>query len=114
MSRLYSTGNYSNVRYEFTAEVPSGGSAKQTLADLAHICQQLKPINKPISLDRAREVVAKMPGDRTPSEQERLEDYCEIIRDYEASLSLRDRAVNMLDALGGTREEKHADDDVIY
>lgn len=102
IARLYSLGNYEHVRFELTAEVPDGCSAKATMLELAAICARMRPVKKPYDYDRAKEVMNKLPEQTTEAEKARLDDYQEIISRFEAEKALQRDAIEKLDALGGT------------
>lgn len=118
IARLYSLGNYEHIRFELTAEVPKGGSAKNTLLDLGAIIARLKPLKKPYNYELAKEVANKLFEQRTETENERFEEYSKIVTDYEAGRALRIEALGKLDALGGTGKHTDAkdnwDDDPIF
>jgi hypothetical protein len=108
VSVLYNLGNYSNVRYSLAAEVPKGGSARQTLHDLKHILTMLKPVHEPDSADQLERVLAKPEEDRSAYEKEHLREWAETVGKYKGRLTLRDQALRLLDELGGASEFRDA------
>lgn len=107
LARLYNTGNYEHIRFEISADVPKGGSAKQTLLDMGAILARLKPVKVPYQYEHAKEVVNKLPEQLSEAEKGRMEELTQIVRDYEAAKALRLEALNKLDDVGGS--SKHTD-----
>ncbi len=105
IARLYSLGNYEHIRFELTAEVPDGCSAKATLLELGAVCGRMRPIKKPYDYDRAKEIMNKLPEALNESEKARLDDYREIISKFEAEKALQRDALDKLDQLGGTSKK---------
>lgn len=110
VARLYNLGNYEHVRYEITAEVPRGGSAKQTLLDTVGILRGLKPLKTPYNLTTAQEVLAKAPAERTEAEKDRLEEYADVVNQHCGAKALRVIALNKLDDVGGVSVKTDAKD----
>lgn len=107
VARLYNTGNYEHIRFEISAEVPKGGSAKQTLLDMGAILARLKPVKVPFNYEHAKEIVNKLPEQLSEAEKGRMEEFTQIVRDYLAAKALRLEALNKLDEVGGS--SKHTD-----
>lgn len=107
IARLYSVGNYEHIRFELGAEVPKGGSAKQTLLDLGAIIARLKPVRIPYNYGVAKAALQKLPEQMSEAEKARLDEYRSIVSEYECAKNLRLEALNKLDDLGGT--SKHTD-----
>lgn len=118
MSRVYNTGNYTNVSYSITAEVPKGASAKGTLFELCHTMQLLKPIKRPDCLDRLERVRKKPAEEQSAYEKENLPEWMEQAEVYARRLADRQAALESLDDLGGAMEKRDAktswDDDDTY
>lgn len=108
VSRLYNTGNYTNISYSLTAEVPKGGSALETLKQLYYVIQMLKPLRKPECLDRFKTASAKMEGEQSEYEKEHLPEWREEIVNFEALKAAREAAVKSLDDLGGSSQRRDA------
>ncbi len=98
MARLYNLGHYEHVRFELSAEVPKGGSAKQTFLDLGAILARLRPIEKPYNYERAKEALKKLPEELNEVEKGWAKEFSE----YNAAKALRLEAIEKLDALGGS------------
>lgn len=102
MARLYNTGNYEHVRFEVSAEVPPGGSARQTFLDLGAILGRMRPIRRPHELETARATLNKLREELTEVEKSNLERYAELVKEYEGEMALRKLAIERLDDLGGS------------
>lgn len=105
IARLYSLGNYEHVRFELTADIPEGCSAKSALLELAAVCARMRPVKKPYDYDRAKEVLNKLPEETSEQEKARLDDYRDVVSKYEAEKALQRDALDKLDALGGTSKK---------
>jgi hypothetical protein len=108
VSALYNLGNYSNVRYSLSAEVPKGGSARQTLYDIRHILGMLKPVREPDCADTLERVLAKPEEDRSAYEKEHLQEWAETVGKFKGRQDRRERALRLLDELGGASEFRDA------
>lgn len=102
VARLYNLGNYEHVRFEISAEVPKGGSPKQTLLELSAIAARLKPVKKPYDYDNAIAVLNKLPDQMTEYEKNHIEEYQEKVKDFAAAKALQRSAFELLEAIGGT------------
>lgn len=102
IARLYSLGNYEHVRFELTANVPEGCSAKDTFLGLAAVCGRLRPVKKPYQYEHAMAVLNKLPEQQSESEKASLEEYAKIVGEYEGAKALQRGAFEALDDLGGT------------
>lgn len=110
VARLYNLGNYEHVRFEICAEVPKGGSPKQTLLDISGIAQRLKPIKKPYNYEHMLEVCNKIQDNMSEHEKANFEDYQEKIKEYVALKALQKKALDDLEAIGGTGKRTDAKD----
>ena len=108
VGRLYNLGNYEHVRYEITAEVPKGGSAKKTLLDIGAILAGLKPQKKPYDYAKMKDALAKLPEALSAYEKDNLEEWRKTVTQIEAQRNLRMEALDKLDAVGGVSEHKDA------
>ena len=100
VSRLYNTGNYTNVRYDLAAEVPKGSSPSETLKQLVGILVALRPLTPPsctISLKQARK---KKLSERSEYEKEHFAQWQEEEMSYRFALEDRKEAVEALDSMG--------------
>lgn len=111
IGRLYNLGNYEHLRFEVSAEVPDGGSAKATLLDIGAILAALKPIKKAYNLNAARETLAKLPESLSEVEKGLLEEYRQIVAEYDRWRAARMAALERLDDVGGTSTQKDAKKD---
>lgn len=118
ISRLYNTGNYTNIKYDIAAEVPAGVSAADTLKELYYVLQMLKPLHKPGCYEQFKATIAKMEGEQSEYEKEHLPEWREEFEQFNAWKAAREAAVKSLDALGGTSTKRDAkktwDDDDPY
>jgi hypothetical protein len=119
VSKLYNLGNYQNVSYHITSEVPKGASAKATLCQLVHVLQMLKPLPRPQNADSLKWAEEKMETDLSNYEKENMQAWRDEKNNFEALKAARYDAVNSLDALGGTSVEKDAkrvwnDDEALF
>lgn len=108
VSRLYNTGNYTNVKYDLTAEVPEGASAVEALRQMVYTLQCLKPVSKPSCLESFQAAVKKTETEQTNYEKENLPEWRERIQEYQTLKANRDAAVLALDDLGGTSIRRDA------
>ena len=107
MARLYSLGNYEHIRFEITAAVPEGGSAKATLLDLGSVLARLKPVKKPYNYDAFAALARKPIEQMTEVEKANLVDAENAVAEYLQQRAAQFAALEKLDALGGT--SKHTD-----
>jgi len=110
VARLYNLGNYEHVRFEISAEVPKGGSPKQTLLDVSAIAARLKPVRKPYDYDSAVAVLNKLPEQMSEYEKNHIEEYQEKVKDHAAAKALQHSAFELLEAIGGTSKITDAKD----
>lgn len=108
VSRVYNTGNYTNVKYEIGAEVPKGGSAVQTLRDLVHTIQMLKPVRKPDCIERLKEIQKKTLEEQSAYEKEHAKEWAEEAAEYHQRCHERLEAIFRLDELGGAATHRDA------
>ena len=105
IARLFNTGNYEHVRFEVSAEVPKGVSAKNTLLELRAIVTRMKPVKKPYEYYRAIAAMNKLPEQLQEHEKLQLEDYKRIVSEYAAWKELQLDALKKLDDLGGSSKK---------
>ncbi len=108
VSRLYNTGNYTNVKYELSAEVPKGASPGETLRQMVFVLQALRPISRPDCLDQLRRARTKKLSERSEYDKEHYSDWLRIEAEWKKELAEREVAVGLLEALGGTSESRDA------
>lgn len=111
VARLYNLGNYEHVRFEINAEVPKGGSPKQTLFDLAAIAQRLKPVKKPYDYDNMVKTLNKVSEELSEYEKSNIEEWRERVKEYAALKECQRAALDMLEAIGGTSKRTDAKKD---
>ena len=112
VARLYNLGNYEHVRYELTVDVPEGESARTALRNTMLLLKAANP-KPPVSTQRynhAKEFIAapeKIATDIT-CKKSRAKYLKEVVAaskkevaEYEAWLKQRDRAMELLDRMGG-------------
>lgn len=108
VSCLYNRGNYENVKYDLSTEVPRGGSPKATLMTMVEILSALRPIKMTHEIQRALEVVDKSPSERSEFDKEHLAEFTEIVCKYRGRIAARDKALESLDDMGGAAEHRDA------
>lgn len=108
VSRLYNTGNYTNVKYDLSAEIPEGVSVWETLRQLVNTLTLLKPISKPTHYDMFKTESAKLESEQSEYVKEHLPEWREEVEQFEARKAARDQALIDLDNLGGTSVRRDA------
>lgn len=108
MARLYNTGNYEHIRFELSAEVPKGGSVKQTVLDLGAILARLKPIKLPYAYDDAVKAIQKLPEAMSEYEKAHVDEYQKMVAEVAGLRGLRDGALVKLDDVGGSSQQTDA------
>ena len=93
VARLYNIGNYEHIRYELTADVPEGNSAKIAISKLVRILRNANP--KPL---------AKM----TDYDHNTQDTHQRIVKDVEAWVKGTKEALELLHKFGGTADHKDA------
>lgn len=108
VTKLYNTGNYTNVKYDLSAEVPKGASAAETLRELAAILVALRPLSVPSCLDQLRSARRKKLSERSEYEKEHFSTWLAAETEYHKEAAKRERAVEQLDNLGGCSVSRDA------
>lgn len=108
ISKVYNTGNYTNVRYEIQAELSPGDSAGATMIEIARIINALRPITIPSCIDQLNAARAKLLLERSHYEKENYSSWLKQEEQYNRLVAKRKRAVEDLDRLGGTATFKDA------
>lgn len=114
VSRVYNTGNYTNIKYDLVAQVPKGASAKGTLYELHHIISMLKPVRKPdcaASFEAARKKPAE---EQTNWEKEHAQEWDDQMAAYHQRIADRNEALHSLDDLRGAMEKRDAKNNWSY
>lgn len=108
VSRVFNTGNYTNVKYDLTAQVPKGASAKGALFELHHIINMLKPVRKP-DCESSLETARKKPAEEQSAwEKDHLQEWADQMGAYHQRIADRNSALQSLDDLGGAIEKRDA------
>lgn len=102
ISRLYNTGNYTNVKYDLTCVVEKGESAKATMLQMLHTLNSLRPVHRPDSLDQLGRIREKKLSERSAYEKEVFGQLLKTEQEYKNSLAKRLCAIEELDRMGGT------------
>ena len=102
ISRLYNTGNYTNVRYDLACQIEKGESAKGTLLEMVRVLVALRPISRPSCLDQLAIARKKKLTDRSAYENEHLPEWLKQEQEYRNEMGARRRAIEDLDRMGGT------------
>ena len=102
ISRLYNTGNYTNVRYDLSCQIEKGESAKATLLEMVRVLHMLRPISRPSCLDQL-EAARKTPlTQRSEYVKMHYPDWLREEAEYKREMARRRQAVEDLDRMGGT------------
>lgn len=102
ISRLYNTGNYTNVRYDLSCQIEKGESAKATMLEMVRVLVALRPISRPSCLDQLATTRTKMLSNRSNYEKEHLAEWLKVEQEYKNAIGERRRAIEDLDRMGGT------------
>lgn len=111
VSKVYNTGNYTNVKYELHAALEPGDDAAAVLKELVYIIQMLRPLYKPDCFDSFTRAIKKTEEEQSAYEKENLPAWRDTIEQYELRKSRRFEAVQSLSDLGGTITRKDAKDE---
>lgn len=101
VSRLYNLGNYQNVKYDLTCEVPRGASAEATLLEIVRIIRALGPIRSPECLPQLESAREKSLTERSEYQKAHFHEWLAEETSHRMKLNARMRAVHDLDRLGG-------------
>lgn len=108
ISRLYNTGNYTNVRYDLSCQIEKGESAKATMMEMLRVLVALRPTPRPGCLDQL-EAARKTPlTQRSEYVKEHYPDWLREEAEYKRDMARRRQAVDDLDRMGGTAVMKDA------
>lgn len=102
VSRLFNTGNYEHLKYEFSVELKEGDSPADTLKSLETAIEGLNPVS-PVGdydLRRARRIVSIKPEDRTVEEAHAADDAERIVACHEEYLAKKESAYETLKQFG--------------
>lgn len=111
VERLYNTGNYTNVKYSLTAEVPEGASAQETLTELVRVLVALRPLTEPSEIAQLELARQEPLGGRSDYVKEHFAEWLKIEEKWKGRLAARAQALKDLDKLGGTQRAKDAKND---
>lgn len=110
VGRLYNLGNYEHVRYEITVDVPAGVKPSHALTQTLRVLKAANP--KPPCSDyeirTARESMAKKPEDLTEYDRGHMDIFKQRVERYDAWLAQKERALRILDDIGGSKVEVDA------
>jgi hypothetical protein len=101
LSRLFNTGNYTNLKIDLTCQIEKGESAASTLIEMGRLIHSLRPIRKPDCLEQLRIVRTKKLSDRSEYEKAHFGDWLRLEAEYKRDLSARNQAIEDMDRLGG-------------
>lgn len=110
LSRLFNLGNYENIKFDVSVEVPEGQSAALTLSMLLKILQKLRPLKQSYEVTRAIRILNTPETELSETERGNLEEYRALVDAHAIRVQERKEALQKLDALGGTSTEKDAKD----
>lgn len=111
VSRLFNLGNYENVKFDVSVEIPPGNSACATMKMLLGILQKLRPIKVGYDVTHAIEMLNKPETELTEAQLGLLAEYKATVEAHNKKVQERKQAMAKLDALGGTRTDRDAKDE---
>lgn len=110
IARLYNIGNYEHVRYELTADVPEGNSAKIAVAKLVKILRGAnpKPPHSRFEYERAKESISKPLSKMDEMDHANQRAYRRVVDDVNRWKKQREEALDLLHKFGGTADHRDA------
>lgn len=102
ISRLYNTGNYTNVKYDLACTIEKGESAKATLLEMVRVLVALRPISRPGCLDQLASARKQKLTELSPYTKEHMPEWLKEEQEYRNEMGARRRAIEDLDRMGGT------------
>lgn len=106
VSRLYNLGNYQNVRYDLSAEVPKGASATEAFTELCYILAQLRPLSEPVAVAQYKAAIKIPETDRSAYQNENLKTWEGEYHEWLVQREARAKAIKSLDELGASITRK--------
>lgn len=117
VGRVYNLGNYENLRFEITVDIPQGRSPSLVLKNLAFVMRAANPKGPHSRFDYDHAVTklkdpaawhknVKPDKERRKRIRDMVKDCKKIVREYEAWLKRRAIAQSMLDRIGAVRQFK--------
>lgn len=110
VSRLYNLGNYEHIRYELTADVPYGCSAKLAMSKLVKILQGANP--KPpfsrVEYEKAKTSISKPLSKMDAYDHDNANYYRRTIDLVDKWNEGQKKALDLLHRFGGTADHKDA------
>lgn len=123
VSRLYNLGNYQNIKFDLSAEIPDGASAQETFRRLNLILMDLSPFKPFEGYERKRleELRTKLQGEHSQYEKDQLAELETKEGDFNTRRARRTLALQAMDDIGGAalfQDHKsawsHDDDDAMF
>lgn len=110
ITRLYNLGNYEHVRYELTADVPAGCSAKMAASNLVKILRACnpKPPHSWHEITRAKELCSKPVHKMTDLDWENQNQAQRVMRDFNKWQKAKAEALKLLEKFGGKADHRDA------
>lgn len=123
VSRLYNLGNYQNIKFDLSAEIPAGASAQETFRRLNLILQDLAPFKKfeGYEVKRLEDLRKKTRDELSQFEKDQIEELQSKESDFNTRRARRTAALQAIDDIGGAAlfqdaksEWSHDDDDCAF
>jgi len=108
VGRVYNLGNYENINYKITAEIPEGNNTADVFTQLEQVLEGLNP-NNPVGnweIQRANELLSKPAKELNSYEIEGLENAKERLKRFEAWKGNHVKALELLKSFGGSSKTK--------
>lgn len=110
LSRLFNLGNYENIKFDVSVEVPEGQSAALAMSTLLKIMQKLRPVKLSWEVQRAQKLLNTPETELEEVDRETLEQAKALVEEHNAKVRERKEALRKLDTLGGSIVGKDAKD----
>jgi hypothetical protein len=108
LGRVYNLGNYENLRFDVSVQIPEGQSAAETMVMLLGILQKLRPIKQSYEVEHAMEMLNTPETELTDNQKDDLAAYRALVSAHNKRLQERKEAIRKLDHLGGSATKKDA------
>lgn len=111
MAVLYNLGRYEHVRYELSAEVGPGESAKAAFEEVRYILAVLKPLRTPDCLASYNEACKLEDAQRSEYQKANIDAWASEVGAWNTAKARRADAIKALDTLGGNSKFRDAKQD---
>lgn len=93
VSRLFNTGNFTNARYDISAEVPPGVSASETITHISKILEAMRPISSPSCMGSYLQAIKRKESELSNYEIENMPAWKEQMAEFYAKKAARNKTV---------------------